>query len=201
VTERRRRAVHVLAGLLAALFVLAATWTTYAWRLMREGAAVDDAAPSDAVVVLGCRVLPGGRPSPALRARTEHGVRVWRATGARFLVLTGGPVMDPVPEAVVMARIAAAADVPGSAVLLDPDARSTAGNAAGVARIARERGWRRVTLVSDPWHLPRARALFRRAGVPDVRQSPATASPNWTEPWARRRFMLRETAALLFVRP
>jgi len=201
VIERRRRLARLFAGLLAVLFVLAGAWTTHAWRLMREGAALDDAAPSDAVVVLGCQVLPGGRPSPALRARTEHGVRVWRATGSHFLVLTGGPVMDPVPEAMVMARVATAAGVPRSALLLDPDARSTAGNAAGIARIARERGWRRVILVSDPWHLPRARALFRRAGVPDVRQSPATASPNWTDAWARRRLMLRETAALLFVRP
>jgi uncharacterized SAM-binding protein YcdF (DUF218 family) len=197
--RRLRLRLRAAAVVLAVLLLGVCVWTAHAWRVIGAAAAVDDAAPSDAVVVLGCEVLPGGAPSPALRARTEHGVAVWRATRSRCLLLTGGPVTDPTPEAAVMARLAAAAGVPPGALVTDNDARNTEENARNCARIARERGWRRVTLVSDPWHLYRARRLFVAAGIPDVRQSPAIGSPDWTDPWRRRRLTLRESAALAWL--
>ena len=42
---------------------------------------------------------------------------------------------------------------------------TTHDEAVAVARLARERGWKRAILVSDPSHLRRAAALFRKAGL------------------------------------
>ena len=48
-------------------------------------------------------------------------------------------------------------------VILDRDARSTLGNALGVARVARRLGADEVVLVTSNWHARRASALVRTA--------------------------------------
>ena len=47
--------------------------------------------------------------------------------------------------------------------ILDPDARSTVGNALGVARAARSLGADEVVLVTSDWHARRASVLVRAA--------------------------------------
>jgi hypothetical protein len=61
-------------------------------------------------------------------------------------------------------------------LLCDPNARTTVGNAAGVAAHARELGATEVVLVTSGWHAPRARLLVRAAlGRGDVRVRTAKA--------------------------
>jgi len=47
-------------------------------------------------------------------------------------------------------------------VCFTPDPYSTRGEARGFARLARERGWRSVVVVTSTFHVTRARMLFRR---------------------------------------
>jgi len=64
------------------------------------------------------------------------------------------------PEADLMAR---AWTSPVRSVILDRDARSTVGNALGVARAARRTGAHEVVLVTSAWHGRRAATLTRAA--------------------------------------
>jgi uncharacterized SAM-binding protein YcdF (DUF218 family) len=48
---------------------------------------------------------------------------------------------------------------------------NTHDEALATAKLARENGWKRVLLVTQPWHMRRAAAVFRSAGL-DVLQSP-----------------------------
>jgi len=64
------------------------------------------------------------------------------------------------PEADLMAR---AWTSPVRKVILDRNARSTVGNAVGVARAARRAGAHEVVLVTSGWHGRRASALARAA--------------------------------------
>jgi uncharacterized SAM-binding protein YcdF (DUF218 family) len=43
-----------------------------------------------------------------------------------------------------------------------PDPSSTRGEARAVARLAGERGWRHIVVVTSTYHVPRARLIFRR---------------------------------------
>ena len=52
---------------------------------------------------------------------------------------------------------------PRNHLVLDPDARSTLGNAVNAAATARELDAEEVVLVTSPWHGRRAVALFRAA--------------------------------------
>ncbi|MGC8668017.1 MAG: YdcF family protein [Chthonomonadales bacterium] len=50
-------------------------------------------------------------------------------------------------------------------VLLTRHAENTHQEAQAVARLARQHGWTRFLLVTHPWHMRRAVAVFRQAGV------------------------------------
>ena len=128
------------------------------------------ASTPDAVVVLGAQVLPGGRPSTALRRRLEHGVVTFRSSGAPVLVVSGGVGAEPPSEATVMARMAEALGVSPRHIVAEDRSHSTLEQAEQVAAVARRRGWQRVLVVTDRYHLPRAVFLFRRAGL-DVQGS------------------------------
>jgi uncharacterized SAM-binding protein YcdF (DUF218 family) len=116
------------------------------------------AGGADAIVVLGC-----GAPARLAR-RVEHGIRLYRAGAAPLLLLSGGG-HGAEPEAAIMRHLALLAEVPEAALLIEPASRNTWENACESARLLRLRGLRRVLLVSDRTHLPRAALLFRLAGL------------------------------------
>jgi uncharacterized SAM-binding protein YcdF (DUF218 family) len=114
--------------------------------------------------VLGCRLKPDGAPTQALRRRVQLAVDVYRRRIAPVLLLSGGGPR-PVSEAEAMRELAVAAGVPDLAILLESGSRNTAENAFASAALLRQRGLQRVVLVTHRVHLPRARLLFRLAGL------------------------------------
>jgi uncharacterized SAM-binding protein YcdF (DUF218 family) len=142
-----------------------------------------------AIVVLGCS-LRDGRPTPALGRRVACGVARWQEGAAPLLVMTGGG--DGLTEAAAMAALASKAGVPGAALLLECKARNTVENALNSARLLRARDLSRILLVSDRYHLPRARLLFRAAGLVIA----ATAHPPPRDPREEAFQWLREAVAL-----
>ncbi|MBV9587645.1 MAG: YdcF family protein [Alphaproteobacteria bacterium] len=137
-------------------------------RLSTEGA--------DAIVVLGCQLFPGGRPSERLRRRVALGVELYREGAAPLIVMSGGGA-GTVSEATVMRDLARKDGVPETALLLETESRNTFENAGYTARLLRESGKMRIVLVSDRAHLPRAARMFRRAGIDviDVAGVPASS--------------------------
>jgi uncharacterized SAM-binding protein YcdF (DUF218 family) len=127
-------------------------------------AAAGGARAADAIVVLGCPVLPDGQASPGLVRRVARGVALFRQGVAPLLVLSGGG-LGGVPEAEIMRCLALAAGVPQAALLVEPRSRNTLENARETARLLAAQGLASVLLVSDRVHLPRAALLFRRAGL------------------------------------
>jgi uncharacterized SAM-binding protein YcdF (DUF218 family) len=119
---------------------------------------------ADAIVVLGCSLFPGGRPSERLRRRVALGVTLYREGAAPLLVMSGGGA-GAIAEATVMRDLAREAGVADAAVLLETDSRNTFENAANTARLLHRIGKSRIVLVSDRAHLPRASRMFRRAGL------------------------------------
>ncbi|HEY0524992.1 MAG TPA: YdcF family protein [Stellaceae bacterium] len=150
------------------------------------------AEPADAIVVLGCALDEAGRPSPALVRRTRCGAAAFLAGTAPLLVLSGGGGDGRRrSEAEAMLAVALAAGVPRPAILLERDSANTFENAVRTAALLTPDGRRSVILVTDRYHLPRARLMFRMAGLRVV----GTAAP---APQPLRRelpLILREMAA------
>lgn len=116
-------------------------------------------------VVLGARVYPDGRPSPALVDRVRVGVELLRSGAATTLLFSGGTPDGRPAEAEVMARLARELGAPAEALWLEAESRSTYENAVACARLLRERAVTAVWLVTCDFHVARASAQFRRAGV------------------------------------
>lgn len=151
---------------------------------------------SDVGVVLGARVLPGGVPSGALQARTEQAVALYQRGLVRRLLFSGGVGVNPPSEASVMRALAVRLGVPEEACVLEEASHSTAQNARFSAELLRALGARRVVVVSDPYHLLRARQYFRLQGF-EVGTSPALLTErnlNWVD---RVYWTVREAIALL----
>jgi uncharacterized SAM-binding protein YcdF (DUF218 family) len=100
-----------------------------------------------------------------LRERVDAGAALWRAGAAPRLCVTGGPSRGGRTEADVMAEALLERGVPAAALRIEREARTTAENATRVAAMLRPEAVTRVWLVSQPFHLRRARWLFRRAGL------------------------------------
>ena len=150
----------------------------------------------DAIVVLGAAVWPGGAPSPALARRVGHAVRLFSAGAAPLLVMTGGLGRHPPAEAALMAALAARAGVEPGRILLEDRAATTFESARNCAALLRDRGLRRVLLVTDGFHLRRSLLIFRAFGV----DAAGSAAGGWRQiGWRRRLFHgARESAGLVW---
>lgn len=159
----RTAAVVLLLGLLVCGVLPVATW------LARPLAVADPLRPADAVVVLGGGVIDAQTPERETLVRLVHGIRLWARGLAPLLVVSGANLGDPaVPEADVMARVAADLGVPPASLVIEREGERTWTQGQAVARIARERGLRSVLLVTSPVHMYRAQRVFQRAGLETI---------------------------------
>lgn len=131
---------------------------------------------ADAIVVLGARIRPDGLPGPAAGRRVVQAVQLFEQGLAPVVVPSGGRRWHGHMEAISMLRMLQRLGVPKSAIVVEPFALSTLENAYFSTRLARLRRWRRLTVVTCPWHMPRAMANFEACGV-DVLPRPTPKAP------------------------
>lgn len=123
-------------------------------------------------MVLGCKIAPSGRPAPVMERRVAAGATAYLGGVAPVVVVSGGRRWGSRIEAQVMAGALREAGVPARAVIEELCSLSTLENAVFSAAILRRLGARRAAVVTCPWHMARALANFRAAGV-DVFPIPA----------------------------
>lgn len=150
--------------------------------------------PFDVIVVLGAAVWPGGQPSPALQRRVMHAVDLLQRGYAASLLVTGGVGTYPPAEAALMQRIAMAHGIPSQQIMLENQATSTWESAWRCSALLRQRGWSRVLVVTDRYHLARALLAFHACRIRAV----GSAAPGKPARRLRRRCYdyLREGLAL-----
>jgi uncharacterized SAM-binding protein YcdF (DUF218 family) len=125
-----------------------------------------------AILVLGAAVWSGGRPSPTLERRTAKAARLWHEGAGQVVIPCGGVGRYPPSEAEVMRTLLGAAGVPDSAIHLEDTSTSTAENITEAKLILDRLGIGAVVIVSDAYHLPRARMIARRSGLEVETASP-----------------------------
>jgi uncharacterized SAM-binding protein YcdF (DUF218 family) len=147
-----------------------------------------------AILVLGAAVWPGGAPSRALLRRTRAAAALWHQGIARAVIPCGGVGRHPPAEAEVMRRILIEEGVPDTLIHPETRSTSTARNIAGALPILAGLGLSSVVIVSDRYHLPRARLLARRAGLVVRTEAPPDHD---ADPMAQIKGALREVPAYL----
>jgi uncharacterized SAM-binding protein YcdF (DUF218 family) len=159
------------------LTVVIAAYFVVTFVQVRSAAGRDDARPSQAIIVLGAAQY-NGRPSPVLKARLDHAVRLYEAKIAPVVVLTGGRAPgDAFTEASAAARYLRGAGISDSALQLETDGRNSWQSLAAAARFLRKEGITKVVLVTSPYHSLRVEHIAAEVGL-DGHASPAKDAPD-----------------------
>jgi len=98
----------------------------------------------------------------ATLVRVMEAVRIYRSSPGTRLILSGGEVFDPIPEAEVMAHIARELGVDAEDILLEDRSKDTKDEARLIQPIVQDA---RFVLVTSASHMPRAMAMFRTLGM------------------------------------
>jgi uncharacterized SAM-binding protein YcdF (DUF218 family) len=123
-----------------------------------------------AIVILGAEMASGaGRPDigPMTLERLRAGAALHRRTGLPVLV-TGGVLSPGSPAIAAMMAQSLQEDFGTPVQWVEQQAPDTRGNAVLSAAMLRPSGIAAAYVVTHAWHLPRALAAFRRAGLEPV---------------------------------
>lgn len=164
---RARALAWALPGIVLSIYILVA-FTPLTEGAVRAWLLREPARPADAIVVLSSDVTGEGRLSSGGLARLVAGLALARRGLAPLLVRTDLGASRP-DDAADVRELAEGTDV--EIVEVGPVA-STRDEAVEAARLLRERGLRRVIVVTEPLHERRAAATFRALGL-EVVATPA----------------------------
>ena len=164
---RRARAAVGVASLSVVVYFLVTLGQV--WLTGRDDSFASGNRTVDAIVVLGAAQYDG-RPSPQLQARLDHALLLWRREAAARIVVTGGKqAKDRCTEAQASREYLIANGVPAAVILVEPNGASTFESLDGVRRDRVALTIGHVVLVSDPYHVLRARLVADELGfVVDV---------------------------------
>ena len=157
----RRVALGVAAGVLSltAYFVVS---LTQVWLTGRDDSFARSSARVDAVIVLGAAQYDG-RPSPQFAARLDHALLLWQRGLVKTVVVTGGKqVGDRFTEAESGREYLAERGMPAAVIQVEPRGTSTFSS---LETVAQQLANRRVVVVSDPYHVLRARLVASELGL------------------------------------
>ena len=125
----------------------------------------DEAQPADIIIVMGAAEY-SGRPSPVLRARLDHAVLLWKQRKAPLIMTTGGRGGDPIfTEAEVGRGYLMDRGIPATAILTESGGETTLQSIAAASEIMSRIGVGSCILVSDGYHIFRAKRMLQYRGI------------------------------------
>ncbi|MDB4438398.1 YdcF family protein [bacterium] len=150
---RRRRRIILIFFLLVFAYVGGQLWDIH-----RVGH-LDRDRSADCAIVLGAAAWHD-KPSPVLEERLNHAIDLYKNGKAGFLILTGGYGKGAKhAESEVGSDYCIRNGVPGSALRVEKESGNTIDNLREAKKIMADEQWESALLVSDPWHLKRARRM------------------------------------------
>jgi uncharacterized SAM-binding protein YcdF (DUF218 family) len=168
--NRRKWTKRAVLLLLFALLLGVVGWCRWVYVQIERYAAEDQAAPADAIGVLGAAEYDG-KPSPVFRARLDHALALFNRGVAPLIITLGGDGGDEYTEGAVGREYLMGMGVPESAIIAETQSHNTEDSARRIAVIARANGLRRLVIVSDGTHLFRIHEICAAEGL-DVLTSP-----------------------------
>ncbi len=191
----RKWLARTVAGIVLVGLLIVGGTAFRVWHVARA----DERPRVDAIVVLGAAQY-NGRPSEIFQARLAHARELYEQGVAGTIVTTGGMrAGDTYTEAQAGANWLRDQGVPAEALVPVGEGNDTLRSVRAAADVIKSRGWSDVVVVSDPWHSLRAGIMTEDAGL-TVWTSPTHSGPIVQTRSTQVRYILRETAALLYYR-
>lgn len=152
--------------LILLLILVLATWVINQYIVVKTQAGMyrdpGDVPDVDAVIVPGASVYRSGKLSPVLRQRMEAAVGYLAVHPGTKLILSGHAIPNGYNETLAMVDFAHRKSVPPGDILADEKGRSTY---VTLLNCRRRFGFRRILIVSQDYHLPRALYIARAMGM------------------------------------
>jgi uncharacterized SAM-binding protein YcdF (DUF218 family) len=192
-----------LLGLAGVTLFLTAAFTPLPNILIRWLGTPARLGSAEAVVVLGGGVARDGVLSDPSMRGALRGMVLHRKGLAPLLLLSGPGRGEGPAEAEVRAELARALGISPEVILTESEAQTTREEAVNSGAILRERGVRRILLVTGSHHMARAQRLFERAGFEVLAAPTDEVSSEASSPEGRLRLMrqtLQELLARLYYR-
>jgi uncharacterized SAM-binding protein YcdF (DUF218 family) len=168
--KRRKLVVRFVLAAFLVFLLGAALWCRWVYWQIQAYADTDQAAPADAIGVLGAAEYDG-RPSPVYRARLDHALELYHRGIAPLIITLGGSGGDAYSEGSVGEEYLISRGVPEGDIIAETESRNTEESARRIAVIARVNGLHRLVIVSDGTHMFRIHAICLADGL-DVLTSP-----------------------------
>src|SRR5262249_46456152 len=131
----------------------------------------------DLILVLGAAEYHGN-PSPVLKARLDHALKLYELNLAPRIMTTGGAGGDPIfTEGEVGRAYLSRRGVPSEAIVVESEGGSTVASTALAGEIMRRMGLTSVIVVSDGYHIYRVKKMLEFRGL-KVYGSPRRESPH-----------------------
>lgn len=146
------------------LALIAAGLSYVSFRISRQSTR-DETTPADLILVLGAAEYRG-RPSPVLKARLDHALNLFERRLAPRLLVTGGAGGDPdYTEGGVGRSYLIEHNVPSESIIVEPEGETTAHSIAAAGEIMERMGLKSCILVSDGYHIYRAKKMLESRGI------------------------------------
>jgi uncharacterized SAM-binding protein YcdF (DUF218 family) len=155
---------RVVLLLCLAVVVAVLAWCRWVYWQIESYASQDQAAPSDAIGVLGAAEYDG-KPSPVYRARLDHALELYHRGIAPLIVTLGGNGGDQFSEGAVGREYLEGQGVPEKAIIAETESRNTEESARRMAVIARANNLHRLVIVSDGTHMFRIHEICAAEGL------------------------------------
>lgn len=193
----RNKNFHIKSGIYSGLLLIGfATAVSFVYTFSKKDVDVKPTS-ADAIVVLGASVWGPDKPSPLLQGRLDRAIEAAAETAHAKIIVTGGTPRFGTVESEVEASYLKSRGVKDDDIIRDKLTLRTSDQARFIKDVLVDSlKLRRIAVVSDGWHLPRALLMCRWRGVDAIGLASKYRLPLFGELYYR----LRESVALqLFI--
>ncbi len=155
----KKRIVLAIAVALTTYLILFET--PLLWMVARPLKISDPPESSDAIVVFAGGVGESGKAGQGYEERVEYATELYKKGFSRHLVFSSG-FKYFIKEADIMKALAISLGIPEDAIILEDNAVNTYENVVYAKRILDEKGWRKIILISSPYHMYRVSLVFKK---------------------------------------
>jgi uncharacterized SAM-binding protein YcdF (DUF218 family) len=116
---------------------------------------------ADAIVVFAGGVGESGKAGQGYEERVQYAVDLYKRGFAKYLIFSSGYTYI-FKEPMIMQSLAVSLGVPEAAVILEEKATNTYENVKFTRDILMQKGWRKILLVSSPYHMHRVSLVAQK---------------------------------------
>ncbi len=158
------------------LLFCAAWFVIHAIFIIVDGLS-DDIEKADVIVIFGNKVEENGVPSQRLQNRLERGISLYEQGISPRIIVSGGLGKEGFEETLVMKEYLMDNAVPEETIIVDTEGYDTYQTARNVKEIMEENNMTSIIIVSQYYHITRAKLAFHRFGIRDVYTAHAVMFP------------------------